>query len=205
MWIRRLRAASVSTLVIALTSVALVLPGGAVSARTIAQSDLLRSSDLPLGWTVHRLHGIFDIGCLAPLARQPSLHYSSRASISFVDNGNPPVLTEVVATSVSPSSLYRRVIGALGRCHVVKGSFAGHRLVGSVHRMRYAHFGIASHAYDANASVEGALLFEDVVVVETAHAVLAIAEGNVGAVDPSQFEGFVSLALRRLIAQVPGS
>ncbi|HVA70478.1 MAG TPA: hypothetical protein VNF08_04055 [Acidimicrobiales bacterium] len=202
MLIRRLRAASVWTLVVALTTVAFVLPGGAAGARSIARSDLLRSGDLPFGWTVHRLHGIFDVGCLAPLARQPALQYSSRASITFVDNGNPPVLTEVVATSDSPSYTYRRVISALGRCHVVKGVFAGHRLVGSVHRMRFAHFGIASHAYGANASVEGALLFEDLVVVETSQAVLAVAEGNVGAVDSSQFEGFVSLALNRLNARV---
>jgi hypothetical protein len=70
--------------------------------------------------------------------------------------------------------------------------------------MRYALLGIASHAYSANASVEGALLFEYLVVVETPQAVLAVAEGNVGGVDPSQFAGFVSLALGRLNARIRG-
>jgi len=181
---------------------AFALPGGAATAHSTLRSELLRTSDLSYGWTVHRLRGQTGVGCLSPLASRQGLQYTARASITFIDNGNPPELTEVVATAKSPATTYRRAIAALGRCHVVKGVFAGHRLSGSVHRAHFGHFGIASHSYVANASVEGALLFEDVVIVETSHGVAAVAEGNVGGVSTSQFEGFVTLALHRINERV---
>jgi len=175
-----------------------VLPGGAATAHSTARSELLRTRDLPYGWTVHHVRGGTGVGCLAPLASPKALQYTARASITFIDNGNPPELTEVVATSSSPAYTYQRAIAALGRCHVVKGYFAGHRLIGSVHRAHFGHFGTASHSYIASASVDGALLFEEIVVVQTAHGVMALAEGNVGGVSTPQFEGFVALALHRL-------
>lgn len=188
-------------LVLTFLSVSLATPAlqsGASVNQTVLRQHLLRASDLPYGWTLHRSHVSLSIGCLAPLARNASLSAGARANVTFVDGGNPPELTEIVATFASSASAFKRVVLALNHCHVVHGVFAHHALSGRVRSLSFAHEGVASRAYEASASVEGALLFEDVVVIETSKAVVVVAEGNVGAVDQGQLRSFVTLALHRL-------
>jgi hypothetical protein len=170
---------------------------GASSVKVTATSELLQTKNLSFGWTVHKIRSDYGVGCLKPLASR-KLAFTSRASRTFVDDGNPPELTEILALSNGPAALYRSVAASLSKCHVVKSYFARHRLKGTVRALSLRRYGAASRAYIAKATVEGALLSEDVVIIETAHGMIAVAEGNVGSVSLGQFEDFIGDALRRI-------
>ncbi len=195
---RCLRPLFVATLAATTTLSAFPWTADANAAPSSASSKLLIRSDLPYGWMVHKSKVNLGVGCLKPLAKPRALDYTAKVSRTFVDDGNPPELTEILVTSKTPAALYTGVITSLNKCHVVKGYFGGHHLVGTVRHLALARHGLASRAYVAHAKVEGALLGEDVVVIETTRAVVVVAEGNIGSVDGSQYQGFIADALRKL-------
>lgn len=173
---------------------------GAATPRTSTRSALLRASDLGIGWTVHHTRASLGIGCLRAVVGGAARQGVTSSKVTFVDHANPPEVTDVVAhftTSASVQETFNHVVAALRACHRVHGYFSGHFLRGTVHTLRTPLLGSASAAFAATARVSGAILVEDLVVMRSGHVVVALAEGNVGAVDPSQFVGFAERALER--------
>lgn len=164
------------------------------------RSALLRASDLGIGWTPHRTRASLGVGCLRAVVARSARHGVTTARASFVDNANPPEVTDVVAhftTTTSAARAFDRVVTALRTCHRVHGYFSGHLLRGTVRTLRVAHFNSAEAAFSANARVAGVVVVEDLVVMRRAHVIVAVAEGNVGAIDVLQFTGVAERALSR--------
>jgi hypothetical protein len=159
---------------------------------------LLTVAQMPTGWSVDSSTGS-GVGCLGHTLEPSGIKQTASAAVTFEDNGSLPQVEEKLATYATPASdAFAKVVATLDRCRTVAGNSDGHKVTGTVGQMSFPHYGEQSAAFLVSLTVEGVTADEDVLVVRKGTILVGMTEGAIGSPTLSQFQGFLSKALKRV-------
>jgi hypothetical protein len=161
-------------------------------------AKLLSIGQMPIGWSVVSSAGGGGAGCLANVLEPKGIKQTTKASVSFEDNGNVPAVDEALATFTNATTAYRKIEADLMACKHFSGESGGQKITGTVGQMSFPHYGDASVAFAVSLTVQGTAFGEDLLIVRAGSIVMGINEADLVSVDVSQFQGFVKKAVKKL-------
>jgi len=118
--------------------------------------------------------------------------------VEFEDSGRLPAVVERLVTFSNAKTGYTKVVAKLTACKHLSGETGGQKFSGTVGSASFPRFGDDSAAFEANFTVQGELLGEDLVIVRKGNIVMGIDEGNFPPVDVNQFQALVNKAVAKL-------
>ena len=170
---------------------------------TTAPTPNLRSlalaiTDLPTGWSVDPSDNSHTDSCYSdPLTKVPSTSY---VSVKFTDGGTAPELVQELGTYANSTQAFAKITSTLNACHNFTETAATSSVSGTLGAMSFPPVGDQSAAYTANLSAEGLSLVQGFVVVRKGPYVTAVALGDIGSLDTSSLQQFVTQAVGKLPA-----
>ena len=109
------------------------------------------------------------------------------------------MLEEELATYSSADQGFAQIKSSLDACHNFNlQSTSGQSVPANMGAMSYPITGDESVAYTVTATVSGIGLVEDIVIAKKGDVIVAIDLGDVGSVDTSQLQQFVSSAMNKV-------
>jgi hypothetical protein len=177
-----------------LLCVAQIAAGGGLKPSEL-RSRLLSGGQVPAGWTVSDAPGA-GIGCPANLLESSGPKPTGLAQVEFDDHGAIPAVIERLATYRDASTGYRSAVARLNGCGRLSGSISGEPVAGTIRSAAFPHYGEESAFFDARFTIANEPVDDGILVERTDNVVMEIDEGGVAPVDRSQFEHFVSRAVR---------
>jgi hypothetical protein len=191
----------IATITIAAALVASGLLGSAVTAASASPPKLpamlLSVGQMPTGWAVY--NGTSNgLGCLANVLEPKGIKQTAKATVSFEASGGLPAVVERLATFTNATTGYKKIDADLTACKHLSGTTGGQKFSGTVGQMSFPHYGDASVAFAVSLTVQGTAFGEDLLIVRKGSIIMGIAEEDLVSVDVSQFQGFVTKAIKKL-------
>jgi hypothetical protein len=183
----------------------LAAPGSALT-RDQLHSKLLSLSNLPTGWAVDTTSssgGSVTAGCLAGLKRPPAQKGEFEVTVKY-ENGQIPLLNELLVAGPGSVASYNRVNHILAGCKRLSGTSGGQTITATVGAMSFPKVGTASAAYAVTASSEGISVGADFVVFRVGSIAGMIEYADLGQPDASQLRGFVTEAVNKVEGKPAG-
>jgi hypothetical protein len=171
-------------------------PAVATSAKLSAR--LLTISQMPIGWSVVPSSGGGGIGCLKTVLEPKGVKQTATAQSDFQNSGGSLEVLEKLATFYDATTAYKKIVTTLKGCKAVSGTSSGKKVTGTVGAMSFPNYGSASAAFTVTFTIQGSAAFEDFLVVREGSVVMGLSEGGSSPINVSQFQGFVSKAMKRL-------
>jgi hypothetical protein len=139
------------------------------------------------------------VGCLHNLLEPGGVKQTSVSEVYYVHSGGLPFLDEKIATYSNAKKAFTTIAKTIAACHKPSGPFKGYQTKGTVTPLSYAKVASQSVAYHMVFTTSTHLtIYYDYVIARKNKVIVAVLEGSYPAVSPSQFSGFVTLALSRI-------
>jgi hypothetical protein len=162
-------------------------------------SMLLTVTQMPTGWSIDNSSSSpVDLGCLSHLT-PIGVKKTATAGVAFAFNASLPEFSETLATYATPaSSVVRKAVSEIDRCHTITGTTQGHKFTGTLGAMSFPQYGNQSAAWALSFTLEGITFGDAILAVRKGAIVALFTEGALGSPDLRQFQGFVRKALERV-------
>jgi hypothetical protein len=181
--------------VVATSSLATLAGAGTVS----LSAETLSIDQMPSQWYAMS-SGDNGVGCLMNLLEPAGITQTQEAEIFFFHEGGFPFLDEKLATYSNAKKAFKKIASAIASCRNPKGLFKGYEVTGTVSPMSFAKVANASISYSMVFTTQAthATVYYDYVIARKKNVVVAVLEGSYPAVSPTQFSGFVTMALAKV-------
>ncbi len=195
MYLKKLLVVAVAGLMAAAGVQSVVGASAASAATPSVKGKLLKLSDLPAGWNVNNDSGssLSKSNCLKGIKSVPQ--GGSYASVSYVYNGNVPLLGEGLATGKGESSRWAGVNKHLAACKSLTITSGSKSYTATVGAMSFPHVGKQSAAYTLSVTVDNVNVGLDLVLFRAGNYVGLVEYGDIGSPDIPTVEGFVNEAI----------
>ena len=189
---------STTTTTAAKSSASTTAPATSTTGAPGIQSLALTVTDLPTGWSVDSTSETHSDTCYSdPLTKVPSTSYTS---VRFTQGGTTPVLAQELGVYANPTQAFTAITSTLNDCHAFTETVSGTSASGTLGAMSFPTVGDQSAAYTANIQAEGVTLVQGFVVVRKGPYLTAVALGDIGSLDTTSLQQFVTQALGKVPA-----
>jgi hypothetical protein len=184
----------------------MAMPVGAATKAQL-QSETLRLSDMPPGWSVDT-GGSGSAsgwtGCLATLeaAGEPTQGIV-RATVQYALGPSLPSLAENLISGRNAVRRYDQFVSILNSCTTVSLIANGTTLSGDIGAMSFPTVGDGSYAYSVSLRAHGATLRADIVLFRLAGVAGEVSFNDYGTPDMTQLRSFVAAAVDRIERKTP--